>query len=52
MQFVRKGVVCNRASALENHAIEIICSDPMVSKKRWAIFSIYRPPDASSLELF
>ena len=34
MQFVRKGVVCNRASALESHAIEIICSDPMVSKKR------------------
>ena len=52
MQLVRKGVVCNRASALESHAIEIICSDLMVSKKRWVIFSIYRPPDASNLELF
>ena len=52
MQFVRKGVVCNRASVLESHAIEIICSDLMVSKKRWVIFSIYRPPDASNLELF
>ena len=24
----------------------------MVCKKRWPIFSIYRPPDASNLELF
>ena len=52
MQFVRKGVVCNRVSALESHAIEVICSDLMVSKKRWVIFSIYRPPDVSNLDLF
>ncbi len=52
MQFVRKGVVCNRVSAFESPYIEIICSDLMVCKKRWAIFSIYRPPDASNLELF
>ena len=52
MQFVRKGVVCNRVSTFESPIIEIICSDLMVCKKRWAIFSIYRPPDASNLELF
>ena len=52
MQFVRKGVVCNRVSTFESPAIEIICSDLMVCKKRWVIFSIYRPPDASNLELF
>ena len=52
MQFVRKGVVCNRVSSFESPNIEIICSDLMVCKKRWAIFSIYRPPDASNLELF
>ena len=52
MQFVRKGVVCNRVSTFESSTIEIICSDLMVCKKRWVIFSIYRPPDASNLELF
>ena len=52
MQYVRKGVVCNRVSAFESPYIMIICSDLMVCKKSWAIFSIYRPPDASNLELF
>ena len=52
VQFVRKGVVCNGVSTFESPNIEIICSDLMVCKKRWAIFSIYRPPDASILELF
>ena len=52
MQFVRKGVVCNRVSTFESPNIEVICSDLMACKKRWAIFSIYRTPDASNLELF
>ena len=52
MQFVRKGVVCKRVSSFERPNIEIICSDLMVCKKRRAIFSIYRPPDASNLKLF
>ena len=52
MQFVRKGMVCNRVSTLENPTIECIYSDLMVCKKRWVIVSIYRPPEASNLELF
>ena len=52
MQFVRKGVVCNRVSTFESPNIEIICSELMICKKRWAIFSIYRPPDVSNLEPF
>ena len=52
MQFVRKGVVSNRISTFESPAIEIFCSDLMVCKKRWAIFSIYRPSVSSNLELF
>ena len=52
MQFVRKGVVCNRVSTFESPSIEIICSELMICKKRWAIFGIYRPPIVSSLEPF
>ena len=52
MPFVRKGVVCNRASTFESPSIEIICSELMICKKRWAIFSIYRPSDVSNLEPF
>ena len=52
MQFIRKGVVCNRVSTFECPTIELICSELMVCKKRWAIFSIYRPPDAANMEVF
>ena len=52
MQFVRKGVVCNRVSTFESPIIKIICSELMIFKKKWAIFGIYRPPDASNLEPF
>ena len=52
IQFTRKGVVCNRVSNFENPQIECICSEPMVCKKRWVVFSVYRPPEASNMELF
>ena len=52
MQFIRKGVVCNRLPTLESLTLELICSELTVCKKKWVIFSIYRPPDAANLELF
>ena len=52
MQFVRKGVLCNRVLTFEGPSIELICSELTVCKKKWIIFSIYRPPDAANLELF
>ena len=52
MQFVRKGVVCNRVSTFESPIIEIICFELMMCKKKWANFGICRPPDASNLEPF
>ena len=45
-------LVCNRVSTFENPAIECICSDLMVCKKRWIVFSANRPPESSNLELF
>ena len=52
MHFFRKGVVCNRVPAFESLNNELICPDLLVCKKKWIIFSIYRPPEASNLELF
>ena len=39
-------------STFENPEIECICSELMVCKKRWVVFSVYRPPEASNMELF
>ena len=50
MQCIR--MVCNRVSTFENPEIECICSELMVCKKRWVVFSVYRPPEASNMELF
>ena len=52
MQFIRNGVVCDRVSTFENSEIDCICSELMVCKKRWVVFGVYGPPEASNLELF
>ncbi len=52
MQFIRKGVVCNRVPTFESLSLELISSELTVCKKKWVFFSIYRPPDAANLELF
>ena len=43
MQFVRKGVVCNRVLTFESPNIEVICSDLMVCK-RDGLFSAFTDP--------
>ena len=52
MQYVRKGVVCNRITAYETQNVESICSELIISKKRWMIFAVYRPPDSANLNSF
>ena len=52
MQYVRKGVVCNRITAYETQNVESICSELTISKKRWMIFAVYRPPDSANLNSF
>ena len=39
-------------STFENPEIEWICSELMVCKKRLVDFCVYRPPEASHMELF
>ena len=52
MQFVRKGMVCNRIPSLEPQSLEIICSELVVNKTKWIIYSLYRPPEISNIDLF
>lgn len=51
MLYVRKGVVSNRVPVFEVPSIELLCSELTVSKRKWIVFSFYRPPD-SNLEAF
>ena len=47
MQFVREGVICNRLPVYERSSLDLICSELLINKKKWVIFSIYRPPDSN-----
>ena len=52
MQYVRKGVVCSRVPLFEVASLELICSELTVNKKKWIIYSIYRPPEPRDLDSF
>ena len=39
-------------STFESPTVKRMCSDLIVCKKRWVTFCIYRPPEASNLELY
>ncbi len=52
MQFNRKGVICNRIQTLESEHLEMLSTELTVNKKKWIIFSIYRPPVSSNLKIF
>ena len=52
IEFVRKGIICKRQSSLETIQSECVCSELTFSKKKWIIFSIYRPPSTNNLAQF
>ena len=52
MLYVRKGVVCNRVPILETRSLELLCSELVVNKKKWIVYSIYRPPESSNIDAF
>ena len=52
MQYVRKGVVCSRVPVFEVSSLELICSELTVNKKKWIIYSIYRPPEPRDIDSF
>ena len=52
MLFARKGGVCNRVPVLETPSQKILCSELIVTKKKWIVYSIYRPPESSNIDAF
>ena len=44
IEYDRKGLICKRVAKYEPKFNECICSQITFSKKKWVIFSIYRPP--------
>ena len=52
MLYVRKGVVCNRVPVLETSSLELLCSELTVSKEKWIVYSIFRPPDFNNIDSF
>ena len=49
-EYVRKGVACSRVPLFEVASLELICSELTVNKKKWIIYSIYRPPEPRDLD--
>ena len=47
MQYSRSGIICNRLPNFEVPSLELLCSELVVAKKKWIVFSTYRPPNAS-----
>ena len=52
IESVRKGLICKRTAKYELKSNECICSEITFSKKKWVIFSIYRPPNGENLTNF
>ena len=52
IESVRKGLICKRTAKYELKSNECICSEITFSKKKWVIFSIYRPPNVENLTDF
>ena len=48
----RRGFICKSKNELEPKQSECLCSELTLSKKKWLIFSIYRPPDYGNLSMF
>ena len=52
IEYVRKGLICKRIVKYEPKYSECICSEITFSKKKWVVFSIYRPPNVEYLTGF
>ena len=52
IEYVRKGLICKKVVKYEPKFNRCICSEMTFSKKKWFIFSIYRPPNVGNLTGF
>ena len=51
MIFMKKDLITRRINELESTKVETISLELTVSKRKWMIFSVYRPPK-SNFETF
>ena len=50
--YIKNGIIAKRISNLEGISTEIICIDITISKKKWCIFFVYRPPQNNNKSSF
>ena len=50
--FVKRGIVCERARQFETAISESICSEIIISRKKWFCVGIYRPTNFNNLDTF
>ena len=52
IEFARQGFICKRLKKYEPNYSECTCSEFTVSKKKWILFSICRPPSTRNIKAF
>jgi len=52
IEYVKKGLICQRLKGFETFVSESICSEITISNKKWFCMSIYRPPNYTNLSTF
>ena len=50
--YAKKGVISKDIKSFETKNSEVICSELTISKRKWIIFTVYRPPNSSNLTEF
>ena len=50
--YVREGFIAKRLADLERSTSETICIEVMISKKKWCIIFVYRPPHSNNKKVF
>ena len=49
IEYVKKGVICNRIQKFEMLTHESVCSELTIANKKWLCLGIYRPPTPENL---
>ena len=52
IEYGRRGVICKRLKNFETTISQSICSELVISKKKWFCMCIYRPPNYNNLSTF
>ena len=48
----KRGIICKRAKQFETAFSESICSEIIISRKKWFCMGIYKPPNFDNLDTF